>query len=115
ETGDKEKDLLRKQNAVAAGVKLLSDLRNLAEEADVILSAVPSSSSLSAAEGIVEHLSERHLFVDITAVTPAIKNEIWNRLKERGVRYVDAAVLGGLPKEKHKVPIAASGNGAEIF
>src|SRR5699024_7797560 len=31
------------------------------------------------------------------------------------ILFVDAAMMGPLPKNKHKVPITASGNGAEQF
>ena len=113
--GDTEKDRLRVRNAQAAGVRLVSDLAELAGDSDIIFSAVPPTFSLAAAREARDHLSGRQIYVDITATTPALKKEIWAELKGSGVRFVDAAVLGGLPKEKHRVPIAASGNGAEAF
>ncbi len=44
-----------------------------------------------------------------------MKEAIWDTIAETKVWFVDAAMLGPLPKNKHKVPITASGNGAEAF
>lgn len=113
--GDSGRDALRKKNAAAAGVRLTADPGELARESEVIICAVPAAFSLAAAREVREHLSGRQIYVDITATTPELKKAIWAELKGSGVRFVDAAVLGGLPREKHRVPIAASGNGAEAF
>ncbi len=114
-TGDPARDRLRKENAEEAGVKMVGDLSELLSEAEVVFSAVPASASLQAAREAAGHLSPRQLYVDIAASTPGLKQEIFEVLRKSGARYVDAAVLGGLPGEKHRVPIAASGNGAEVF
>ena len=55
------------------------------------------------------------LYVDVSASTPATKVAIWEAIKDTGVLFADAAMLGSLPKDKHKVPITASGNGAAKF
>ena len=84
--------------AEQAGVTLIASSKEVAEWADVLFAAVPSSFT-----------------VDVSASTPAIKKAIWEAVQNTGVLFVDAAMLGSLPKDKHKVPITASGNGAEKF
>ncbi len=55
------------------------------------------------------------LYVDLTASTPDNKQKIWENIKETGVEFVDGAMLGALVVYKHKVPILASGCGAQRF
>ena len=43
------------------------------------------------------------------------KEAIWAAIQDSGVLFADAAMMGSLPKDKHQVPITASGNGAETF
>lgn len=52
-------------------------------------------------------LTKDKLYVDVSASTPAVKEKIWAAVKDTGVLFVDAAMLGSLPKDKHQVPITA--------
>ena len=54
-------------------------------------------------------------YADVSASTPATKVAIWEKIKDTGVLFADAAMLGSLPQDKHRVPITASGNGAKTF
>lgn len=106
---------LVKARAKEAGVDLKSTAREVAEDCDVIFAAVPSSFTLDVCAAIKDVLNEKKIYVDVSASTPAVKEQIWNSIKDSGVSFVDAAMLGSLPKDKHRVPITASGNGAESF
>ena len=101
--------------AQQAGVELVSTNKEIAQWADVIFAAVPSSFTMDVCNDIKDCLRPEQLYVDVSASTPTTKETIWEVIKDTGVLFVDAAMLGSLPKDKHQVPITASGNGAEKF
>lgn len=101
--------------AEEAGVTLITSAKEVAQWADIIFAAVPSSFTMDVCEEIKDCLGPDKLYVDVSASTPATKEAIWEAIKDTGVLFADAAMLGSLPKDKHKVPITASGNGAAKF
>jgi len=102
-----------KSRAKEAGVELLKTNREVAEWADIVFAAVPSSFTMDVCESVLDVLREGQIYADVSASTPATKEAIWAKIKDKGVLFADAAMLGSLPKDKHKVPITASGNGAQ--
>ena len=101
--------------AAEAGAALLDTAKEVAEQADVIFGAVPSSFALDVCDEIKDVLCEGKIYADVSASTPAVKEKIWEAVRDTGVKFVDAAMLGSLPKDKHQVPITASGNGADTL
>lgn len=101
--------------AEQAGVTLVSSPSQVAKWADVLFAAVPSSFTIDVCRDVKESLRAGQLYIDVSASTPATKVAIWEEIKDTGVLFSDAAMLGSLPKDKHQVPITASGNGAEKF
>jgi len=106
---------LVRSRANEAKVELLQDARVLAKGAEIIFVAVPSSFALDVCSEIKNEINSDKLYVDVSASTPTVKQQIWEAVRGTGVQFVDAAMLGSLPKDKHKVPITASGNGAKQF
>lgn len=104
-----------RSRAEQAGVTLVRSAREVAQWADLVFAAVPSSFTLDVCNEIKDILRPGQLYVDVSASTPGTKELIWDAVKDTGVLFVDAAMLGSLPKDKHQVPITASGNGAEKF
>lgn len=104
-----------RSRAAQAGVTLVSSASEVAQWADVLFAAVPSSFTMDVCEEIKGCLRPGQLYVDVSASTPATKEAIWASIQDTGVLFVDAAMLGSLPKDKHQVPITASGNGAARF
>ena len=101
--------------AQEAGVTLVGTNKEIAQWADIVFAAVPSSFTMDVCNDVKECLRPGQLYVDVSASTPATKEAIWEAIKDTGVLFADAAMLGSLPKDKHQVPITASGNGAEKF
>ena len=101
--------------AEQAGVTLVNTNKEIAQWADIVFAAVPSSFTMDVCNDVKECLRPGQLYVDVSASTPATKEAIWDAIKDTGVLFADAAMLGSLPKDKHQVPITASGNGAEKF
>lgn len=104
-----------RMRAEQAHVKLETSAGEVANFADIVIAAVPSSYTLDACRSAKNYLRRGQLYVDVSASTPEVKLAVWEEIKEKGVLFADAAMLGSLPKDKHRVPIVASGNGAETF
>ena len=101
--------------AQEAGVTLVATNKEIAQWADIVFAAVPSSFTMDVCKDVTDCLRPGQLYVDVSASTPATKEAIWEAIKGTGVLFADAAMLGSLPKDKHQVPITASGNGAAKF
>ncbi len=104
-----------RDRAGQVGVALVSSAAEVAQWADVLFAAVPSSFTLDVCREVKDCLRPGQLYIDVSASTPATKEAIWDLIGGTGVLFVDAAMLGSLPKDKHRVPITASGNGASKF
>jgi len=98
--------------AAEAGVTLMHSNIEVVEQAELLFVAEPSSYALDVCDEIYDHLKAGQIYADVSASTPSVKEKVWDRLRDKDVLFVDAAMLGSLPLDKHKVPIMASGNGA---
>lgn len=98
-----------------SGVTILSNAGEVVKQADVVILSVPSSFAMDACRSIIEYLYPGQVCVDVGASAPETKKQEWELVKEKGVLFSDSAMLGSLPALKHKVPILASGNGADKF
>lgn len=112
---DTEKGALVRERAGRLGVELLGSEEDVVFTADLIFAAVPSTCTVDICRQAVASFHPGQLYVDVSASTPKAKQEIWEMLKDTGVLFVDAAMLGALGVLRHKVPILACGNGAETF
>ncbi|SCZ80191.1 NAD(P)-dependent oxidoreductase [Acidaminobacter hydrogenoformans] len=101
--------------AAEAGVTLLGSNAEVVRQAELLFVAVPSSYAMDVCNEIYDDLRVGQIYADVSASTPTIKQQVWGRIQDKGVLFVDAAMLGSLPLDKHKVPIMASGNGAEAL
>ena len=101
--------------AEEAKVELVESAKEVVAWADVLFAAVPSSFTMDVCNEIKSKLRAGQIYADVSASTPATKIAIWEAVKDTGVLFADAAMLGSLPQDKHRVPITASGNGAEAF
>ena len=101
--------------AKEAQVELVEDAKEVARWADVLFAAVPSSFTMDVCNTVKDELRPGQIYADVSASTPATKIAIWDKIKNTGVLFADAAMLGSLPQDKHRVPITASGNGAAKF
>ena len=103
------------RRALDSGVKLKATISEVTEKAKIIIAAVPSSATYSLFEQARPYLKRCQIYVDVSSSAPEIKAKIAQALQETDVLFVDAAMLGSLPKDAHRVPIVASGDGAEAF
>ena len=101
--------------AEKAGVTLVSSAKEVVEWADIVIAVVPPACAMDVCQEIKPFLRAGQLYADVSASTPASKEAMWEAVQDTGVLFVDVAMLGSLPKDKHKVPITASGIGAAKF
>lgn len=101
--------------AAEHGVNLVASMQALAQQADVIVCATSAKYALEIARGVCEYLTPNHVYVDINAASPMVKEQIADLLAERQVKFVDAAVMDSVPKHNHKVPMLLSGDGSSAF
>lgn len=100
------------KRAAEAGVILLRSNIEVVQQSEILFVAVPSSCAMDVCNEICDHLRAGQIYADVSASTPTVKQQVWANIQDKGVLFVDVAMLGSLPLEKHKVPIMASGNGA---
>jgi 3-hydroxyisobutyrate dehydrogenase-like beta-hydroxyacid dehydrogenase len=106
---------LIRSRAADAGVTLVRSPRELAEGADYIIVAVPGNECVPAAEAIADHLTARHVYVDIGSATPAVKRAVGERLERSGARVGDGGIMSSPLDHGYRVIIKASGPAAQAF
>lgn len=104
-----------KEKASQTGVQLTSSISELIKKSDLVIAAVPANKTLEVAQSVSGSLKKNQLYVDVSASTPDIKKQVANEIEKQEALFVDAAMLGSLPVNKHKVPITASGSGIDQF
>ncbi|MEZ5815691.1 MAG: NAD(P)-dependent oxidoreductase [Hyphomicrobiaceae bacterium] len=93
-------DQARVERLVSEGARRASSLAEVSKGADVILLSLPTSAEVEAVvlgrEGIIEEAPSGTLIIDLTSGSPPRSKIIAGRLAERGIRYIDAGVSGGV-------------------
>lgn len=91
----------RKMLAEAGAEEAVSP-REAADGTDVIITMLPNAAIvkdvLFGENGVLQTVREGTIVVDMSSVSPVDSVECADRLKERGVRFIDAPVSGGEPK-----------------
>lgn len=108
---EKKQSLLQK--ASASGVKVLESPESVCREAEIVFAAVPAAYALKAAEQATPGLSFEKTYVDVSTARPEEKIKIANLVHERQAKFVDGAMMGTLLRDRHKVPMLLSGDGAD--
>lgn len=110
-----ESDIVQ-QRAKETGVVLCSSYEEILQHPmDVLFLAVPAHQSNNVWQKVSTLLNNETIYVDVTTSTAKEKKEAFDSYMKNGKYFVDAAMMGPLTVHKHKVPINASGNGAELF
>jgi 3-hydroxyisobutyrate dehydrogenase len=86
--------------AVRLGAGRADSARAAAAAGDLIITMLPSSANVEAVywgvDGIGETVLPGRLCVDMSTIDPGTSQRVAARLKERGVRFLDAPVSGGV-------------------
>ncbi len=94
------------------GVTMAGSMEEMLDASDIVFASVTSAVALSVAEEAAPHLNKRHLYVDINSVSPETKIAVGKTVSRAGARFVEAAVMAGVPGYGHKVPMLLAGEAA---
>jgi len=90
------------EEVVVAGAEAASSPREVAERCDKFINMLPNSPHVKEVvlghDGIIEGARPNSILVDMSSIDPIVTREIAARLKEKGIRMLDAPVSGGEPK-----------------
>ncbi len=100
------------KRAAEAGVTLTPSVEELARQSEVIISAVVSSVAVAVAKEAAPYLRPRHIYMDLNSTSPAVKQEAAAVVAATGARFLEAAVMAGVPALGHKVPMLLCGEAA---
>jgi 3-hydroxyisobutyrate dehydrogenase-like beta-hydroxyacid dehydrogenase len=102
-----------------AGIGTVDDLAAIARDCTVVLSIVPPDRAVSVAESFAAAYvsrSEPPVYVDCNAVAPETAEKIGGIIAAAGLRFVDAGIIGGPPRDGYDGPnIYASGAHVAAF
>jgi 3-hydroxyisobutyrate dehydrogenase len=105
--------------AVEAGASGAASCAAVAAGSELVVTMLPSSSHVEAAYlgagGILEGIAAGRLCADMSTIDPATSQRVAARLRERGVRFIDAPVSGGVGgAEKGTLAIMVGGDPADL-
>jgi 2-hydroxy-3-oxopropionate reductase len=84
---------------VAAGAKRASSSREVAGQAEVLITMLPNSPDVEQValgkDGIVEGARKGLLYLDMSTISPLVSQKVGAALAAKGVRMLDAPVSGG--------------------
>jgi 3-hydroxyisobutyrate dehydrogenase len=90
------------QGATRLGAAAGGSSADVAKRSDLIVTMLPSSSHVEAvylgSGGVRETIAAGRLCVDMSTIDPAVSRRVAAALAERGVRFIDAPVSGGVPR-----------------
>ncbi|KGY13964.1 3-hydroxyisobutyrate dehydrogenase [Vibrio tubiashii] len=85
-----------------AGAKVCDSLKNVVEGADVVISMLPAGEHVrsvfigSDGQGLLNHISKDALVIDSSTIDPESARLVGAAADEKGVKFVDAPVSGGV-------------------
>jgi 3-hydroxyisobutyrate dehydrogenase len=86
--------------AVAQGATHAASPAEAAASGEMVITILPSSGNVEAAYlgagGIIEGVAKGRLCIDMSTIDPGTSTRVAARLAERGVRFIDAPVSGGV-------------------
>ena len=107
-------ELIRKR-AAEVGVTLFDRMEDACATGDFIVSSTSGKVALTVAKSVIPQLKGAKVYVDTNSAAPKVKTEIAKLPRQDGVAFCDAAVMGTVPGNRHKVPMFLTGDGAEKF
>jgi 3-hydroxyisobutyrate dehydrogenase-like beta-hydroxyacid dehydrogenase len=105
---------LVQERATQAGVKLEASAADLIAASDIIISSISANMAVPVASQSAPLLRPDQIYVDLNSAGPDTKVEV-ERIIAPHATFVDVAVMGTVPGNRHKVPMLAAGSGAVVL
>ncbi len=99
-------------HAKGAGVLPTASLKVLCAGADLLISAVTASNTLTVAEEAAFYVRPGAVFLDLNSASPATKQHAARLIDARGACYVEAGVMTSVPPHGIRVPMLLGGTTA---
>jgi 3-hydroxyisobutyrate dehydrogenase-like beta-hydroxyacid dehydrogenase len=97
------------------GIRLVPSIAEVVAGADLILAMVPGGAAYEAASEAAAVLKAGQIYADLGTASPPVKEKISQLLEPTGAAFVDVAIMGALPQDKHRVPTLVSGKEAARY
>jgi 3-hydroxyisobutyrate dehydrogenase len=107
------------ERARAAGAQAAASVREVVEQADVVLLSLPDSKVVEAViegpDGILAHCRAGQTVIDLSTAAASSTIRLNALLAKRGVKYIDAGISGGAAAaEKGSLTLMVGGDAAAI-
>lgn len=103
----------------AAGAKTAANPKEVAAQADIIVTMLPNSPHVKQVvlgeNGVMEGAKPGAVVVDMSSIAPLVSREVAAKLAEKGIEMLDAPVSGGEPKAIDGTLSVMVGGKKEIF
>jgi 3-hydroxyisobutyrate dehydrogenase-like beta-hydroxyacid dehydrogenase len=107
------------QALIERGLHWRDTPREVAAEADVVLSMVTDDAALDAItegpDGILAGLAQRKVYIDMSTVSPRASRELAERVRELGAEMLDAPVSGSIPQAETGTLAIMVGGDEQVF
>jgi len=97
------------------GVEVAADIPHAVRGADVVLSLVSASSAAAALAESLPVMTASSVFVDMNTSGPDEKRRLAASAAERGIPFVDVAILAPVPRARIDTPLLLSGSGLALL
>lgn len=111
---DSESATAMLEKARKTGVAAHDSYKDAMAGADVVISAVTSSSSVDAATTASPLLGPDQIYLDINSVSPEKKREIARIIGKSKAKFVEAAVMAPVSPQRLKVPTLLGGSESHV-
>ena len=101
--------------AQALGVEPVVSLAQLAQQADVLISAVTAANTEAVALAAAKVMQPGQWLLDLNSASPGTKAACAQHLEAVGARYVEAGVMTSVPPHGLRVPMVLSGPHAQAL
>jgi len=87
---------------VEAGATEGASIKDVAQQCKIIVTMLPNSPQVKEVvlgeDGLINHAQRETLIIDMSSIAPLVSREIEGKIKQKGLRMIDAPVSGGEPK-----------------
>lgn len=107
------------EEIIAAGAEVRATPKEVAGQADVIITMLPNSPQVKEVvlgeNGVIEGAKPGTVLIDMSSIAPLVSREIYEKLAGKGVDMLDAPVSGGEPKAIDGTLSVMAGGKKEVF
>lgn len=99
----------QRAHAAAAGITACDSMAALCGQANLVISAVTASNTLSVAQEAAEQMRPGSIFLDLNSASPGTKAQASQLIDAIGAHYVEAGVMTSVPPYGLAVPMLLGG------